>query len=128
MICHHGIRREHRYGTVAADISVCFLTYDILDNTNLVKWWQCGRPGPRQTAKIKVEEDEFALMKQLIKLLAGRSKDAECWELPLKRAALPAELQSLFVRVLVPPLFAPGSVRAREMSIMMAHHESRGQV
>jgi hypothetical protein len=37
LILHHGVRRDHRTGCVAADLSVCLLTKPMLDAA--VPWW-----------------------------------------------------------------------------------------
>lgn len=116
VICHHGIRREHRYGTVAADLSFCFLTPAILDL--VVPWWQSSSSG--HESGIRVQHDEYALIQQFVQLLAVRSKDAVDWKVPPSRAPVPAHLQKYFTRVLFPPLFTPDrciSVRAREVAL-----------
>jgi hypothetical protein len=39
---NHGVRREVRYGTPAADLSICFLESSFLDQ--VVPWWQATYP------------------------------------------------------------------------------------
>lgn len=108
----HGIRREHRYGTIAADLSFCFLTHDILDD--VIPWWQSSlRDSGSKSRTIVVTDNECALMLQFVKLLAARSKDTASWKKPPGRGGVPVHLRKHFIRVLCPPLFVPESVLAR---------------
>jgi hypothetical protein len=102
LILHHGVRRDHRNGGVAADLSVCILTTQILDD--VVPWWM---ENGADVHGIKCEPDEYDLFQQFVRLLASRAKDADSWTVPPRRAHAPAQLKRHFVRLLFPPLYAP---------------------
>lgn len=105
LILHHGIRRDHRSGGVAADVSVCMLNMQILNT--VVPWWMHDGAAP---CSIKCEPDEVDLFQRFVHLLAGRAKDASSWSVPPRRARTPAHLKRHFVRLLFPPLCAPDEV------------------
>jgi hypothetical protein len=114
---NHGVRREVRYGTPAADLSICFLEPSFLDQ--VVPWWQATYPpaaNPPNCMEIFCSTREFELLKLFVGLLASRAKDRMTWKTPPKRHEVPLKLRRRFVRVLFPFLFAHEKILNRTMS------------
>lgn len=108
LVLNHGIRREHRFGTPAADLSVCFLTRGIL--STVVPWWMNFAPPNSRSDEIVhtfVGKEELALLKRFVNLFAARAKDSAHWKVPPERCPVPKNMRKYFVRVLFPPLFSP---------------------
>ena len=120
LIVHHGLRREHRLGTPAADLSISFLTLDILED--LIPWWQKTYPPDKAwkvapngkdvvgtqggIRNVMCTQEEYDLLQSFVRALRTRAKDDADWKTPPARAPLPKHVRKYFVRVLVPPLFA----------------------
>ncbi len=114
---NHGVRREVRYGTPAADLSICFLEPSFLDQ--VVPWWQATYPPaaiPPNGMEIYCTRREFELLKLFVGLLASRAKDRMTWKTPPNRHEVPLKFRRRFVRVLFPFLFAHEKILNRTIS------------
>ncbi|KAJ1460001.1 hypothetical protein M885DRAFT_510505 [Pelagophyceae sp. CCMP2097] len=87
LVIHHGMRREHRTGTPAADISICFLSPENL--TDVVPWWEwvtTAKAAPGQGAvepkTMQCSREEFALLQDFVQLLSARANDAATCKAP----------------------------------------------
>jgi hypothetical protein len=109
LILHHGLRRDHRSGLFAADVSVCFMPELISDQ--VMPWWLKDRAIGHT---IEVKPETLALFHSFVRLLASRAKDADSWTIPPSRAPAPAHLKPHFMRLLFPPLFAPDHIISGE--------------
>lgn len=123
LVLHHGIRREHRSGTIVADLSFCFLSEG--SKAKVVPWWQsvCKEHSSRgQSAgrHILCAEAEIALCQQFVSLFASRAKDITTWLHPPNRRVVPQRLRRHFDRVLFPPLFAHETALVELFSSAMA--------
>ena len=103
LVLHHGLRREHRTGTPAVDVSICFLEPATVEAT--VRCWQQLLDGGPGCQTVSVSEEELALLREYLQMFAGRAQDASSWEAPPWRAPVPAQVRPLFTRALLPPLF-----------------------
>jgi hypothetical protein len=112
LILHHGLRRDHRNGGVAADLSVCMLTPPIWDQVK--DWWLHG--GGAAVHSIRCGPEKYDLFQRFVRLLATRAKDADSWSVPPPRANVPAHLEPYFVRLLFPPLLPPDDVISDDLN------------
>ncbi|KAK3246463.1 hypothetical protein CYMTET_20555 [Cymbomonas tetramitiformis] len=112
VVVHHGLRREHRFGTPAADVSICFLTMDCLHE--VVPWFTGKQNGCRS---IITSKQEYTLLQGFVHLLAARAKDPVHWKNPPERCSVPANLQQHFVRALLPPLFKHQKAIAKDFGV-----------
>jgi hypothetical protein len=102
VILHHGVRRNHRSGEVAADMSVCMLIPDNLNKVAL--WWNQSIASAQ---RFTCEPAECELFHRFVRLMASQAKDADSWAVPPRRARVPAHLRPHFVRLLFLPLYSP---------------------
>ena len=118
VIIHHGIRREHRTGIPAADISICFLNAD--GSTNDVVYWFQREIAHPNLSNIVCNPAEYELLKMYVAMFTARAKDASSWATKPASNPVPKELRSHFVRLLFPPLFAHQKVTAQSVEANIA--------
>lgn len=107
LILHDGLRREHRHGTIIADVSVLFLNGGADD-----------RKVRDQIRRSKVrfvpcEVGEVNLLKEIINAFSARSKNADSQKALAKVGSIniPKRLRKRFIRAFLPPLLSRNNVR-----------------
>lgn len=104
VLLHHGLRREHRTGVIAADVSVCFLEPTVASVLSPFMQTLLRRFPLSRT--IRISAGEFQILRPVVAAMAARAKDAGGVRAPSPRVVVPAPLRPHFTRVLLQPLFA----------------------
>ncbi len=105
LIIHNGLRREHRHGTLVADLSICFLQRHFMDD--ILPW--LGETFNRDsTAIIWSTPQEFDLFKKITTLFRMQGKNPTSFKCkPLgSKLGIPHRFRKHFIRALVPPLLS----------------------
>ncbi len=73
VIIHNGLRREHRHGTLVADLSICFLKHHFMEE--VLPW--LGKTFSRDAALLWSNAEEFDLFKRIITLFRMQGEEEE---------------------------------------------------